>query len=369
MSKHSGSKTWPITQGKWEVSKIIKVDEEKDIVYFMANQESVFEERLYSIRFDGTETKLLSLENGHHTISLTGSGDFFIDSYSTTESPKKIVLKELTGGGVIRVLAKTDLEQFKRYRWSPPKIVQFKSIDGSTFLDGIITLPPNYDDKERYPVIVHGYGMPGTQKVWNKWGSTWDQYLAQQGYIIFSMDSRGMSGRGEEFKNLSYGDMSKYLALDHIAGVNYLIDSGYADENRIGAWGSSGGGYFTCLMLTKNAQYFKAGVAIAPCTDFRLYDTAYTERSMGMPERNKAGYDSTNVINWIHRMEGKILLMHGSADDNVHSQHTIKFVQAALRADKDVEWYLYPNRNHGIYGGGARKHLYKKMIEFFKQNL
>ncbi len=369
MSKHSGSKTWPITQGKWEVSKIIKVDEEKDIVYFMANQESVFEERLYSIRFDGTETKLLSLENGHHTISLTGSGDFFIDSYSTTESPKKIVLKELTGGGVIRVLAKTDLEQFKRYRWSPPKIVQFKSIDGSTFLDGIITLPPNYDDKERYPVIVHGYGMPGTQKVWNKWGSTWDQYLAQQGYIIFSMDSRGMSGRGEEFKNLSYGDMSKYLALDHIAGVNYLIDSGYADENRIGAWGSSGGGYFTCLMLTKNAQYFKAGVAIAPCTDFRLYDTAYTERSMGMPERNKAGYDSTNVINWIHRMEGKILLMHGSADDNVHSQHTIKFVQAALRADKDVEWYLYPNRNHGIYGGGARKHLYKKMIEFFNENL
>ena len=122
-------------------------------------------------------------------------------------------------------------------------------------------------------------------------------------------------------------------------------------------------------MLTKNAQYFKAGVAIAPCTDFRLYDTAYTERSMGMPERNKAGYDSTNVINWIHRMEGKILLMHGSADDNVHSQHTIKFVQAALRADKDVEWYLYPNRNHGIYGGGARKHLYKKMIEFFNENL
>ena len=124
-------------------------------------------------------------------------------------------------------------------------------------LDGIITLPPNYDDKERYPVIVHGYGMPGTQKVWNKWGSTWDQYLAQQGYIIFSMDSRGMSGRGEEFKNLSYGDMSKYLALDHIAGVNYLVDSGYADENRIGAWGSSGGGYFTCLMLTKMRNILK----------------------------------------------------------------------------------------------------------------
>ena len=174
---------------------------------------------------------------------------------------------------------------------------------------------------------------------------------------------------GEEFKNLSYGDMSKYLALDHIAGVNYLIDSGYADENRIGAWGSSGGGYFTCLMLTKNAQYFKAGVAIALALIFDFTILPILRDLWVCLSEIKLQYDSTNVINWIHRMEGKILLMHGSADDNVHSQHTIKFVQAALRADKDVEWYLYPNRNHGIYGGGARKHLYKKMIEFFKQNL
>ena len=216
---------------------------------------------------------------------------------------------------------------------------------------------------------MYGYGMPGTQIVWNRWGRTWNQYLAQLGYIVFSMDSRGMSGRGEAFKNLSYGDMAHYLAKDHLAGLNYLVDEGYADPERIGALGWSGGGYFTCLMLTKNGKYFKAGVSVAPVTDFHLYDTAYTERSMGLPQENKAGYDSTNVITWMNRMQGSILLMHATGDDNVHSQNTTHFVQAALKAGKDVEWFQYPNRSHGIYGNGSREHLYKKMIDFFKAKL
>ena len=369
MSKHSGSKVWPITEGKWEVSQIVRIDEKDNLIYFIANRESVFEEKLYSIRLDGTDLKLLSPESGHHSIRLTGSNNYFIDTYSSVDSPRKIVLKKLDNSETIRFLAKTDMKQYTDYEWSIPKIVHFKSIDGTVTLDGVITLPPEHTFDKKYPVIIHGYGMPGTQKIWNRWGSTWDQYLAQQGYIVFSMDTRGMSGRGEVFKNLSYGDMSRYLAIDQVAGINYLIEQGYADKDRIGAWGSSGGGYFTCLMLTRNAKYFKAGVAVAPCTDFRLYDTAYTERSMGKPETNKAGYDSTSAMSWINRMRGSLLLMHGSADDNVHSQHTVKFVQSALRAGKNIEWYLYPDRNHGIYGGGAREHLYKKMIEFFKENL
>ena len=369
MSKHSGSKFWPITEGSWEVSKIVHIDEKSKLIYFIANKESVFENRLYSIRFDGTDLSLLTIEEGNHSIRLTGSKKYFIDTYSTVDMPRKIVLKELKTGSVIRVMAETDISQFVEYEWSNPEIVHFPSIDGTATLDGTLILPPNYDSKKKYPVIIHGYGMPGTQIVWNRWGSTWDQYLTQQGYIIFSMDTRGMSGRGESFKNLSYGDMSKYLAYDQVAGINFLIEKGYADPERIGAWGWSGGGYFTCLMLTRNAKYFKAGVAIAPCTDFRLYDTAYTERSMGMPQTNKAGYDSTSALSWINRMEGSILLMHGAEDDNVHAQHTMQFVQKALRAGKDVEWFQYPARDHGIYGGGARDHLYKKMMQYFKENL
>ena len=197
ISKHSGSKFWPITEGSWEVDEIVHIDEISKLIFFIANKESIFEKRLYSIRFDGTELSLLTTEKGNHSIMLTGSKNYFIDTYSTVDMPRKIVLKELKTGMVLRVLAETDISQYVEYEWSNPKIVHFPSIDGSITLDGTLILPPNYDSNKKYPVIIHGYGMPGTQIVWNRWGSTWDQFLTQQGYIIFSMDTRGMSGRGE----------------------------------------------------------------------------------------------------------------------------------------------------------------------------
>jgi len=369
ISKHSGSKKWALTEGSWEVSKIVHIDEKESLIYFMANKESVFEQNLYSIRLDGTELKLLTEEAGVHNIEITTSGKYFIDSFSSSTKPMKITLRELKTGDIIRVLKETEIDQFIEYEWSYPNIINFPSIDNSVTLDASIILPPNFSKSNKYPVIIHGYGMPGTQIVWNKWGKTFDQFLAQQGYIVFSMDTRGMSGRGEDFKNFSYGDMAKYLAKDQLAGIKYLESKKYVDKSRIGAWGWSGGGYFTCLMLTKNGDYFKAGVAIAPCTDFRLYDTAYTERSMGLLSENKKGYDSTSTLNWINKMKGKLLMMHGSEDDNVHSQHTTQFVNKALRANKNVVWHQYPGRNHGIYGGGARKDLYDKMIQFFRENL
>ena len=369
ISKHSGSISWPVTQGQWEVNKIVHIDEDKKVIYFTGNKESVFENRFYSIRYDGTDLKLLTPEDGSHSISLLGSKLYFLDTFSSLQIPKIIQLKELSTGNLVRVIEKTDKGQFEEYEWQTPKIIQFSSLDSLSVLDGLLLLPKNFNPEKKYPLIVHGYGMPGTQIVWNKWGSLWSQFLSQQGYIVFSMDSRGMSGRGEKFKNLSYGDMSKYLIIDNAAGVKQLINLGYVDPQRVGAWGWSGGGYFTCLMVTRNSKYFKTGVAIAPCTDFRLYDTAYTERYMGSLETNKSGYDSTNVLSWIHRMKGSLLLMHGSNDDNVHLQHTSKFVSHALSLGKDVEWYNYPNKNHGIYGGGSRKHLYQKMIDYFNRNL
>jgi len=369
MAKHSGSRTWPVTSGEWEVTEINYIDEDNGLIYFTSNKESVFEKRFYVIRFDGTNLRLLTPEDGSHSVIITSLGNYFIDTYSSLKMPKRILLKNLQSGKLLNILDETDLAQFNEYEWSYPKIVHFPTIDRSEILDGMIILPTDYDPKNKYPVIIHGYGMPGTQFVWNQWGRTLHQYFAQLGFIVFAMDTRGMSGRGEKYKNLSYGNMAHYLAKDQLAGIKYLIDGNYADPERIGALGWSGGGYFTCLMMTKNGSYFKAGVAISPCTDFRLYDTAYTERSMGLPQENVSGYDSTNTITWINRMTGSLLLMHGTSDDNVHSQHTSHFVQSALNSGKDVEWYQYPGRNHGIYGGGAREHLYKKLIDFFKENL
>ncbi|MEC9474890.1 MAG: DPP IV N-terminal domain-containing protein, partial [Candidatus Neomarinimicrobiota bacterium] len=357
-----------ITNGNWEVKRIIRVDEKKNKIYFTSNKESVFESRFYSVNFDGSNLKLLTSENGSHSVRILPEGDGFIDSYSSINQPQKHVLKDMNGK-LVKIISETDKSQFQMYDWSYPKIIQFKSDDGSTNLDGIITYPPDYVKGERYPMIVHGYGMPGTQIVNNRWGSAWNQYLAQQGYIVFSMDARGMSGRGEAFKNLSYGDMAKYLAKDTAAGVKYLIDKGIADPDRIGAWGWSGGGYFTGLMLTKNAALFDVGVSVAPVMDFRLYDSIYTERSMGLPQDNKAGYDSTSVLSYVDRFNGKLLVMHGTGDDNVHSQNTTWLVEQFVKHDKQLDVFYYPNRPHGMSGGNARKNLYRKMINYFNENL
>ena len=357
-----------VTNGKWEVKKILRIDEEIQKIYFTANKESVFETNFYSVNFDGTELTLLANEPGSHSIKVLPQGGAFIDSYSSLRSPSKHLLKDMDGN-IIRIINETDKSQFELYDWSYPEIIHFKSTDGSTKLDGIITYPPDYKKGERYPVIVHGYGMPGTQIVSNRWGSTWNQYLVQQGYIVFSMDARGMSGRGEAFKNLSYGDMSKYLAKDNAAGVQYLVNKGIVDPDRVGAWGWSGGGYFTGLMLTKNAHLFDVGVSVAPVMDFRLYDSIYTERSMGLPQNNKDGYDSTSVLSYVDRFKGKLLVIHGTGDDNVHSQNTTWLVEEFIKHDKQLDIFYYPNRPHGMSGGNARKNLYRKMIDYFNVNL
>ena len=363
-----GSIVKQLTKGEWEVKRIVDVDEENQKIYFISNKETVFENRFYSINFDGSGLKLLTKEPGMHSIKMLPNNDGFIDSYSSIDTPTRHLLKNVDGK-TISVLKETNKSQFEAYDWTYPKIIKFQSTDGKQMLDGIVTYPPNYKKGVRYPVIVHGYGMPGTQIVYNRWGSTWNQYLAHQGYIVFSMDARGMSGRGEDFKNLSYGDMSKYLSKDTAAGVRHLIDKGDVDPDRVGAWGWSGGGYFTGLMLTKNADLFDVGVSVAPVMDFRLYDTIYTERSMGLPQDNKAGYDSTSVLTYVDRFKGKLLVMHGTGDDNVHSQNMTWLIEEFVKHDKQLDIFSYPNRPHGMSGGKARKNLYKKMINYFNDNL
>lgn len=357
-----------LTEGDWEVTQIVYVDEAAKEVFFMANRASVHESHLYKVSFSGIGLEQLTPEEGNHSIQFSPSGRYFIDSYSSVVQPNRIVARR-SDGSLQRVIGETDRIQFDDYEWSIPRFVSFSSHDAKVTLDGIVTLPVGYSKSRKYPMIVYDYGMPGSQIVRNTWGGLWNQFLAQEGFIIFSMDSRGMGGRGESFKNLSYGDMSRYLGRDHAAGVDYMVSDWGADKKRIGAWGWSGGGYFTCLMLTKNGSRFKAGVSVAPVTDFRLYDSIFTERYMGFPKNNVAGYDSTSVLSYVDNIQGHLLVIHATGDDNVHSQNSTQLAEKFINAGKPLDVFYYPNRYHGIRGGNSRLHLYTKMYEFFNRHL
>ena len=363
-----GEELAQLSDGQWEATRIVHLDEERGVVYFMANKASVAESHLYSVSFDGTGLKQLTTEKGNHSVQFSSSGEYFVDSYSSVSQPSKIVLKK-RDGTTVRIIKETEKNQFDDYDWSIPQFVTFKTHDGAATLDGIVILPVGYKKGKKYPMMVYGYGMPGTQIVRDRWGGLWNQFLAQEGFIVFSMDARGMSGRGEVFKNLSYGDMSRYLAKDHVAGIDYMVREWGADPDRVGAWGWSGGGYFTGLMLTKNGSHFKAGVSVAPVMDFRLYDTIYTERSMGLPQDNEAGYDSTSVFSYVDNLQGHLLVIHATGDDNVHSQNTTQLVEKFVNAKQPLEVFYYPNRDHGIRGGNSRIHLYTKMFNHLREHL
>ncbi len=363
-----GEELAQLSDGQWEATRIVHLDEERGVVYFMANKASVAESHLYSVSFDGTGLKQLTTEKGNHSVQFSSSGEYFVDSYSSVSQPSKIVLKK-RDGTTVRIIKETEKNQFDDYDWSIPRFVTFKTHDEAETLDGIVILPVGYKKGKKYPMMVYGYGMPGTQIVRDRWGGLWNQFLAQEGFIVFSMDARGMSGRGEAFKNLSYGDMSRYLAKDHVAGIDYMVREWGADPDRVGAWGWSGGGYFTGLMLTKNGSYFKAGVSVAPVMDFRLYDTIYTERSMGLPQDNEAGYDSTSVFSYVDNLQGHLLVIHATGDDNVHSQNTTQLVEKFVNAKQPLEVFYYPNRDHGIRGGNSRIHLYTKMFNHLREHL
>lgn len=216
------------------------------------------------------------------------------------------------------------------------------------------------------------YGGPGSQTVNDKWNSRnfmWHQLLAQKGCIVVSVDNRGTGARGVDFKKCTYKELGKLETIDQIEAAKYLATLPYVDKDRIGIWGWSYGAYMTSLCMTKGADYFKLGIAVAPVTNWRFYDTIYTERFMQTPQENPDGYDDNSPINHVEKLKGKYLLIHGTADDNVHYQNTIEMVNALVKANKQFDLFVYPDRNHGIYGANARLHLYTKMTDFILENL
>ncbi|MFV0238407.1 MAG: alpha/beta hydrolase family protein, partial [Flavobacteriales bacterium] len=232
--------------------------------------------------------------------------------------------------------------------------------------------PPHFKKENKYPVLMYVYGGPGSQTVMNSWGWNnyfWFQQLAQQGYIVVSVDNRGTGGKGRDFKKITYKELGKYEIEDQILAAKHLQTLPYVDSKRIGMFGWSYGGYMTSLAMTKGADVFKMGIAVAPVANWRFYDSVYTERFMQTPKENNSGYDLNSPINHVEKLKGKYLLIHGSGDDNVHYQNAMLMAEALVQANKDFDMHSYTDKNHGIYGGNTRLHLYRKMTLYIKENL
>jgi dipeptidyl-peptidase-4 len=232
--------------------------------------------------------------------------------------------------------------------------------------------PPNFNPKKNYPLLIYQYSGPGSQEVENRWNSNrdlWHQMLAQKGYIIACLDGRGTGFKGKKFKKITYGQLAKYETEDQISFAKYLSEFPYIDKDRIGIWGWSYGGFMSSNCLFQASDIFSMAIAVAPVSSWRFYDTIYTERYMHTPQENPSGYDNNSPITYADKMEGNFLLIHGAADDNVHLQNTLRLSEALIQEDKDFEWAIYPDKNHSIYGGRTRSHLYKKMTNFIKESL
>ncbi len=361
-----------VTHGKWVVRTIYGVDEETGRLYFSANKDTPLEWHLFWADLRSKKIKRISVEPGMHSANFAPDFSVFIHNYSNIVTPTQTVLARASGH-TIRRLVKNDIPALKEYDLAYPEFITFTTSDGVE-LHAKITKPVDFDPNKKYPVLIYGYSGPASQLVRNSWGRAssmlWYTLLTQKGYIIFTVDQRGTGGRGKAFKNLAYGDIGKYMLKDHIEAVKYLRSLPFVDADRIGIWGWSGGGYLTLMAMTKGSDYFKAGIAVAPVSDFRLYDSIWSERYMGLPQDNTAGYDSTSALSYTDKYKGGLLVVHGLSDDNVHAQNTMQFIQKLQAQAKPFRIMVYPGKNHSMIGGpGVYLHLYKMMTDFIVKNL
>lgn len=361
-----------ITTGDWEVTDLIGVDESTNTLYYLSTEISPLEKNLYSIRLNGKRKELLTPEKGTHNINMSGDFKYFIDYYSTANTPLVVSLNTSSGKEIKVLENNEDLRgRMATFAMAPKEFFQFETIDGTT-LNGYLLKPADFDESKQYPVLMYVYGGPGSQTVTNAWGGTrdfWHHHLAAEGYIVASIDNRGTGARGKNFKDLTYANLGKIETEDQIAGAKYLGTLPYVDSERIGIWGWSYGGYMSSLGLMVGHDVFKAAIAVAPVTTWRYYDTIYTERYLQTPQLNAAGYDNNSPITHVNKLKGNFLLIHGTGDDNVHYQNAVDLVDALIAADKQFETFYYPNRNHGIYGGNTTWHLYTMMTDFIKRKL
>ncbi len=356
-----------ITEGNWEVTEIVGVDEAGKKIYYLSTEGSPLERQLYSIKLNGKDRTRVSQGAGTHEISMSPTSEYYLDDFSSLTQPPRSTVHAI-GGEEWAVFRDASRKLIDNYALQPAEIAVFKTHDG-TELYGRIIKPANFRAGEKYPAVVMVYGGPGAQTVRNAWaGADWAQVLAARGFAVWEMDNRGSSGRGHAFETPLYRRFGKTELADQLEGVRYLLAQGFVDPARLGIYGWSYGGFMTLYSLLNAPDVFRAGIAGAPVTNWRNYDTIYTERYLGLPAENAEGYRASSAVEYAAKLKAKLLIVHNFEDDNVLFQNTLQMANALEEAGKIFHMVIYPQKSHGV-SGQIRKQLLEETTDFFENNL
>ena len=370
--KADGTLKKQLTQGEWEVTRFFGVQEKTKEVYYASVEPGSTERAVYSIKLNGSKKRTLSPENGTNGVAFSADYKYYIHTFEDSNTPTQYNLRSTATAKIIRPIEdNADLKnKLSNYTLSTKEFSTIE-INGNE-LNMWMIKPKDFDPNKKYPLLMYQYSGPGSQKVANSWNDTndfWHQSLVQKGYIVACVDGRGTGFKGTTFKKATYKQLVHFETLDQIEVARKLGQKPFIDAERIGIWGWSYGGHMSTNCILKGNDVFSLAIAIAPVTSWRFYDTIYTERFMQTPQENPEGYDLNSPFNYPELLKGDYLLIHGSGDDNVHLQNTMRMAEALVQANKPFELMIYPDKNHGIYGGNTRLHLYNKMTNFILNKL
>ena len=362
-----------VTKGNWEVTAYYGFDEKNKTVFYQSVENGSIGRDVYRIALDGKNKVKLSQQVGTNAATFSPNFDNFINTYSSVTQPTTYTLNSSKDGKQIQSIVdnKALAEKLKKYDLPNKEFFELTTEKGHK-LNAWMIKPKDFDATKKYPVFMFQYSGPGSQQVANQWLNSndyWFMMLSQQGYIVACVDGRGTGFKGADFKKCTQKELGKFEVEDQIDAAKVIGNYAYVDKTRIGIFGWSYGGFMSSNCLFKGADVFKMAIAVAPVTNWRFYDSIYTERYMQTPQENASGYDDNSPINHVNKLKGNFLLIHGTADDNVHVQNTMQMIEALVQANKQFDWAIYPDKNHGIYGGKTRIQLYNKMTNFIKEKL
>lgn len=354
-----------ITQGNWEVSDVLAVDAATQTLYYNASAIVPYQNEIYSVHFDGTQTRRLTPEAGTSHATFFPGCKLFLQTFSTASSPQRIVLRDNRGREIRQLESNKAIRDSIAVTNMPVKTFINTTLPNGSKVFGWLLKPHDFDSTKKYPVLMFVYGGPGSQTVLDEWKTDWFYYLAEKGYIIASFDNRGTGKRGAAFRECTYKHLGLIESDDQISAAHYLANQSFIDASRIGIYGWSYGGYMSAMSMLRGKGIFKATASVAPVSDWRFYDSVYTERYMSLPEDNTDGYNASSLMHYAANASGAYLLIHGTADDNVHFQNTTQFSAALVNQNFPFEMQVYTDKDHGINGGYARLHVSRRLAQFF----